>query len=205
MRRLREGQEVWLCAARRDGPARACAVVATYRSSAALRALGGPLGDRGGAPTGYYLVFEHGGRPVALLGQVEIDGEDLRFNATDGVLLSQTSAPIVTTNLPIELVAVDRPYAEPVQGVTASWSADGVLLADAGDLHPGEPVRFTFSPGSDLQVTGRGEVLAIEGERLGVAFLGLEPAMRRRLIDYVIELKRSGGASRPASASASAA
>lgn len=205
LKRLREGQDVWLCGAHRDGPSRQCTVLAVYRASVALRSLAEPLADRGGPPTEYFLVFEHEERPIALRGEVDVRGDDLRFRTTDGVVVAQPAAPRLARSVPIELVATDRPYAEPVQGETASYSADGVLLQDAGDLRPGEPVRFTFAPAPGLTVTGRGEVLPITSGRLAVAFVGLDPALRDRIVEHVIEHKRdAAGRIRPAAPAAPA-
>lgn len=191
MKRLRERQVVWLCAAHRDGPSRQCAVVAVYRATAVLSPLSDPFNDRNGAPTDYYLVFDHDEQPIALRGAIGITGDDLRFHATDGVVVSEDAAPRVARELPIELIATNRAYAAPIQGVTASYSADGAVLKEAGDLEPGEAVMFTFAPRTELQISGRGEVLQMGAERLGVAFSGLDPTLRARVVEDVIDAKRS--------------
>lgn len=190
MKRLTEHQLVWLCAAHRDGPARQCTVVTVYRDTAVLAPLGtASLGDRNGAPTEWFLVFEHDEQPVALLGTVEARDDDLRFRVTDGALVRQDAAPLVARELPIELVATDRPYAEPVQGTTSIYSADGAVLKDAGDLVEGESVQFTFTPREGLKVSGRGRILAVEGT-FGVVFSNLDRALRERMVEDVIAAKR---------------
>lgn len=190
MKRLRERQLVWLCSAHRDGPARQCAVVTVYRDTAVLSPLSELSGnDRHGDQAEWFLVFDHEGQPVALRGSVEHREDDVRFRVTDGAVVRQEHAPLVARELPIELVATDRPYAEPVQGTTKIYSADGAVLKDAGDLVPGEHVQFTFSPRAGLQISGRGQVLSIDGT-YSVAFKNLDRGLRERMVEDVIAAKR---------------
>jgi hypothetical protein len=191
VKRLAEHQLVWLCAAHRDGPARQCTVVTVYRDTAVLAPLGKTtsMGDRNGVPSEWFLVFDHDEQPVALRGTVEQNEDDLRFSVTDGVRVSQDAAPLVARELPIELVATDRGYAEPVQATTSIYSADGAVLKDAGDLVEGESVQFTFSPREGLNVSGRGRVLSIDG-KFGVLFSGLDRTLRDRMVEDVISAKR---------------
>lgn len=191
MKRLTEHQLVWLCAAHRDGPARQCTVVTVYRDTAVLAPLGSStaLGDRNGVPTEWFLVFDHEDQPVALRGTVEQREDDLRFRVTDGVRVTQDAAPLVARELPIELIATDRPYAEPVQGTTSIYSADGAVLKDAGDLVAGENVQFSFTPRDGLKVSGRGQVLSMDG-KYGVVFSGVERSLRERMVEDVIAAKR---------------
>jgi hypothetical protein len=191
MKRLEDRQSVWLCAAHRDGPARQCSVVAVYRSFVALCPLSEPLADRGGTPTEYYLVFDFEGRPVALRGRLESRGEhDVRFYATDGVLLSQRAAPRLDAELPVELISADRPEAPPFTATTVRYSADGALLDDGGAFAAGEQVMFTFAPADGLRMTGRGQVLHLDEERPVVVFHDVDATLRNAVVEHVIAAKR---------------
>lgn len=189
MRRLSEHQTVWIGAADRDSPGRACRVVAVDRFCAVLFPLTGPVHDRGAAPAQHFLTFEFGGRPVALRGELEILGDHhLRFRPTDGVALERRTAPRLDAEVPIQVAAAQPPWTV-LDGVTVNLSADGALVRPTGDFAGGDRVAVVVEPAPGLRIATDGAVVRIVGDRIAILFAALDPELRGRMVEYVIARK----------------
>lgn len=189
MRRLVENQTVWIGAADRDSPGRACRVVAVDRDCAVLYPVGGAVHDRGAADAQHHLTFEFNGRPVALRGRLEVVADrDLRFRPTDGVALERRTAPRLDVEVPIQVAAAAPPWTA-LDGVTVNLSADGVLVLPAGDFTGGDRVAVVVEPAEGLRIAADGVVVRILGDCVAILFAPLDEELRGRVVEHVIARK----------------
>ena len=189
MRRLVENQTVWIGAADRDSPGRACRVVAVDRDCAALYPLSGAVHDRGASSAQHFMTFDHNGRPVALRGRLDVLGDhDLRFRPTDGVALERRTAPRLDVEVPIQVAAAAPPWTA-LDGVTVNLSADGAMVRPAGGFSGGDRVAVVVEPVEGLRIAADGVVVRIVGDCVAILFAALDPELRTRVVEHVIARK----------------
>jgi hypothetical protein len=191
MRRLREGQAATLSPCLVERTPLTCRVVSAGRTSVALYPLPRmPLLDSRELDD-VYLLFEFGGQPIALRGSATFrELRDVRFHATDGVVLSRRSASRLRAELPVEL-ALPGAVTRRLSTTTRDFSADGMLVVDPGGVELGESVDIMFRPDGREAIRVRAEAIRRSSGGLALAFRTLTPGERGWIDEHIIAVKRA--------------
>lgn len=143
-------------------------------------------------PLSAFLAYEDGGRTWALRGTVHTgaDGE-LRFRTSELQGLCRRRAPRLDAELSVDVCVWDgsRPLTLCTRSVNVS--ANGVLLAEAGELRVGCRGRFWLHVTPDTTVNGDAIVVRVHGGRVALEFQAMTGHGRDLVNDFVFAAKRA--------------
>jgi PilZ domain-containing protein len=161
-------------------------VVGVHREVAALQPverveLTEPVGD-------VLMTFKHGTQTVGLKGELRVEGapDDLRFRVTDGVCIPRRRSSRLKLCAPASVTPADGGDVRVCQ--THDVGPDGFVREGIDGLTLGQLLSVTVMlPERADAVTVRAVVTDFDDSLCAIEFVGLDPATRRLLSDFVSE------------------